>query len=270
MNYRHAYHAGNFADCFKHALLMLLIGAMQRKEKPILVIDTHAGCGRYDLSNGPAERTGEWRQGIARLREENPPGLDDYLGLIGRLGLYPGSPLIAQSLLRPGDRLIACELHPEDVQVLQAEFATDKNVAVHARDGYAALRAFLPPPEKRALVLIDPPYEQPEEFNLVAGALDIASKKFKSGVYAVWYPIKHRAPVRNFFELLKLGQIRDVVAVELLLREPVSPAMLNGCGLLVINPPFGFEAAAAPILRALTDVLGEAGSSAGFERLIDE
>jgi 23S rRNA (adenine2030-N6)-methyltransferase len=270
MNYRHAYHAGNFADCCKHALLLLLIRFMQRKAKPILVLDTHAGCGRYDLRAGPAERTGEWRQGIVRLQAENPAALGDYLELVAQLGLYPGSPLIAQSLLRPVDRLVACELHPEDAQLLKAEFAGVRNVAVHERDGYAAMRAFLPPPEKRGLVLIDPPFEQPDEFARVAKNLEAAWRRFDSGVYAVWYPIKHRAPVRDFVATLRLGPIRDVVAAELLLRAPVNPARLNGCGLLIVNPPYGFEEAAMPVCQALAASLGEAGGNAGIERLIDE
>jgi 23S rRNA (adenine2030-N6)-methyltransferase len=270
MNYRHAFHAGNFADCFKHALLLVLIRAMQRKEKPFLAIDTHAGCGRYDLSSDAAERTGEWRHGIGKLLEARPAALADYLACVERLGLYPGSPAILQSVLRPGDRLVACELHGQDAQALKAEFLGVRNVAVHARDGYGALRAFLPPPEKRCLVLIDPPFEQPDEFDVLITTLEAAWKKFKTGVYAVWYPIKHLAPVRNFFEGLKRTPIRDVIAAEFLLRAPVHPARLNGCGLLIVNPPYGIEAEAAPILQALKTSLGEAGFAAGIERLIDE
>ncbi len=270
MNYRHAYHAGNVADCFKHALLLVLLRAMQRKEKPFLVIDSHAGAGRYDLSSGPAERTGEWRQGIGRLLQERPEALADYLRCIETLGLYPGSPAIIQALLRPIDRLIACELHPEEAQALRAEFGGSENIAVHQRDGYAALRAFLPPPEKRAFILIDPPFEQPDEFSRIAENLQSAWRKFKTGVYAVWYPIKHLAPVRNCIEMLKGSPIRDVVTAEFLLRAPVNPARLNGCGLLVVNPPYGFETESIPILRALQAALGEAGSAVHIERLIDE
>ena len=270
MNYRHAYHAGNFADCFKHALLVQLLRDMQRKDKAFLVLDTHAGTGRYDLGSGAAEKTGEWRGGIGRLLEARPPALTDYLALVENLGLYPGSPIIAQALLRPIDRLIACELHPEDAATLKAELASAKNAAVHLRDGYAAMRAFLPPPEKRALILIDPPFEEPDEFATLTKNLAMAYDKFKSGCYAVWYPVKHRAPVRNFFETLKLTPIRDVIAAEFCLREPVNPASLNGCGLLIVNPPYGFEAQAEPILRAFKNTLGEAGCSVAIERLIDE
>ena len=164
MNYRHAFHAGNFADVVKHALLLDLLRAMQRKDKPFLVLDTHAGIGRYDLSAGPAEKTGEWRDGIAKILAARPEALADYLALVEQLGLYPGSPALAAALLRPGDRLIACELHPEDAATLKQNFRGSPGVAVHERDGYEALRAFLPPPERRGLVLIDPPFERPDEF----------------------------------------------------------------------------------------------------------
>ncbi len=270
MNYRHAFHAGNFADCFKHALLVVLLEAMQRKQKPFLVLDTHAGTGRYDLTSGASERTGEWRDGIGKLLERRPPALDTYLACIEKLGLYPGSPVIAASLIRPGDRLIACELHPEDAPILKAELAVASNASVHQRDGYAALRAFLPPPEKRALILIDPPFEHPDEFATLTKNLAAAYEKFSSGCYVIWYPIKHRAPVRNFFETLKLTPLRDVIATEFLLREPLNPARLNGCGLLIINPAYGFEAQAEPILQAFKNTLGEVGSCVGIERLMNE
>ncbi len=270
MNYRHAFHAGNFADCVKHALLLEVLAAMQRKDKPLLVLDTHAGIGRYDLTSGPAARTGEWREGIAKVLAARPAALADFCAVVEALGLYPGSPAIAASRLRDGDRLVACEFHPEDAAVLRGAFAGDRRVAVHERDGYAAMRAFLPPPEKRALVLIDPPFERPDEFEVVAKSILQAWKKFRLGVFVVWYPIKHLAPVREFFEALKLTPIRDVVSAGFWRRPPLDPTRLNGCGLLVVNPPYGFEAAAAPILEAFLDVFGEPGAGCEVERLIDE
>jgi len=270
MNYRHAYHAGNFADCMKHALFIALLRAMAAKEKPFLVLDTHAGIGAYDLTTGPAEKTGEWRAGIARILATRPPALTDYITVVEQLGLYPGSPAIAAALLRPADRLVCCELHTDDAATLKAVFRRQRQVAVHDRDGYAALPAFLPPPERRALILIDPPYERDDEFWRLTASLAAAHAKFPSGVFAAWFPIKHRAPVRDFFAGLKLTKIRDVTAASLWLREPIDPTRLNGCGLLIINPPFGFEAAALPILQALADSLGEAGAGCAYERLIDE
>jgi 23S rRNA (adenine2030-N6)-methyltransferase len=270
VNYRHAYHAGNFADCVKHALLLDILSAMQRKDKPLLVLDTHAGIGRYDLADGPAAKTGEWRDGIARVLAARPAALAGYCEMVEALGLYPGSPAIVAARLRAADRLVACELHPQDAPALRAAFAGDSRVFVHERDGYLAMRAFLPPPEKRALVLIDPPYERADEFDVVVKHLAGAWEKFRSGVFVVWYPLKHRAPVRGFFEALRLTPVRDVVAAEFWRREPVDPGRLNGCGLLVVNPPFGFEAAAAPVLEAFVEVLGEAGAGYAVTRLVDE
>ncbi|OYV37820.1 MAG: 23S rRNA (adenine(2030)-N(6))-methyltransferase RlmJ [Acidocella sp. 20-61-6] len=268
MNYRHAFHAGNFADCVKHALFIVILSAMQRKAKPLLVLDTHAGIGRYDLSGQEAQKTGEWRDGVAKVLAAHPAVLASYITMIESLGLYPGSPLIAAAMLRDTDRLICCELHKEDAPLLRRAMMGRANVAVHERDGYAALRAFLPPPEKRAFVLIDPPFERVNEFLTLQESLLAAYEKFKTGVYVVWYPIKHRAPVRDFFAGLKLSKLRDVVNVEFLLREPLDPTRLNGCGLLVVNPPFGFEADALPIVQALVEVLD--GSGCAVERLIDE
>lgn len=270
MNYRHAYHAGNFADCMKHALLLELLGAMQRKAKPFLVLDTHAGIGRYDLTAGEADKTGEWRDGIARILAARPVALTQFCGVIDALGVYPGSPLIAASILRENDRLVACELHKDDAPLLRATLAGLRNTAVHERDGYAAMRAFLPPAEKRALILIDPPYEAPDEFATITKTLSAAHQKFNSGVYAIWYPIKHRPPVRDFFEALKLTKLRDVVSLEFLLRDPTDPARMNGCGLLVVNPPFGLEAQATPVLQALLEVLAEPSGGFAITRLIDE
>lgn len=270
MNYRHIYHAGNFADVMKHALLLRLLAAMQRKDKPFLLLDTHAGLGRYDVSSEQAMKTGEWRDGIGRLLADAPQALAEYVNTVNTLGLYPGSPVFAASVLRPADRLIACELHPEDAVVLRRTMQAYPAVAVHKRDGYEALGAFLPPPEKRALVLIDPPFERPDEFSFLATKLTAAWKKFPTGVYVVWYPIKHRAPVREFVESLRLAGVRNVLAAELLKRPDTDPTRLNGAGLLLINPPYGFAAEAAPILQACVDVFGEAGASSSVEELIGE
>ena len=272
MNYRHVFHAGNFGDCVKHVLLVWLVHALQRKPAPISVLDTHAGAGSYDLSSGPAERTGEWRAGIGRLLDDPRPPLADYVGLVRRLGLYPGSPALIRVTLRPDDRLVCCELHPEEHTALRRRFAGDVAVAVHRRDAWEALGALLPPQPRRGLVLIDPPYEAAGEFDRLAKGLATGWARFGTGVFAAWYPIKHRAPVRGLFAALQRTGIRDVVAAELLLREPVDAARLNGCGMLVINPPYRFETDAMPILAALLDRLGarEPGEGAEMIRLIDE
>ncbi|MBN9561956.1 MAG: 23S rRNA (adenine(2030)-N(6))-methyltransferase RlmJ [Alphaproteobacteria bacterium] len=272
MNYRHAFHAGNAGDCLKHALLVSMLRALARKDAAFAVLDTHAGAGRYDLASGPAERTGEWRSGIARLLDDPPEALRDYVETVRSLGLYPGSPALIRALLRPQDRLACCELHPEDAGELRRLFARDRQVAVHHRDGWEALGALLPPAERRGLVLIDPPYEAPGEFDRVVAGLRAAQAKFPTGVYAAWYPIKHRAPVRAFHAALRESGLRDIVAAELLLREPLDPARLNGSGLVVVNPPWRFEAEAEPILAALLDRLGERepGEGTALARIADE
>jgi 23S rRNA (adenine2030-N6)-methyltransferase len=272
MNYRHAFHAGNFGDCLKHALLVWLLRALTRKPAPLFVLDTHAGAARYDLTAGPAERTGEWRAGIARLLDAPPPALADYVGPVQQLGLYPGSPALIRVLLRPSDRLACCELHPEEHAALRRHFARDPAVAVHRRDAWEALGALLPPAQRRGLILIDPPYEHPGEFVHLAAGLRTGTTKFATGVFVAWYPIKHRAPVRIFLTAMQDSGIRDIVTAELWLREPLDPSRLNGCGMLVINPPYRFEAEIPPILAALLSRLGtgEAGAGTALTRLASE
>jgi len=272
VNYRHAFHAGNFADCMKHALLVWLLRALARKPAPFFALDTHAGAGRYDLAAGPADRTGEWRAGIARVLEDAAAPLADYRAVIEGLGLYPGSPAIIGALLRPDDRLACCELHPEEYAALRRLFGRNPQVAVHRRDGWDALKALLPPTQRRGLVLIDPPYEQPGEFDRVVAALQTVQSRFAAAVTAAWYPIKHLAPVRTFHEAIRFAGLHDVVAAELWLREPTDPARLNGCGLLVRSPPFRFEAEAGPILDGLLARMGsrEPGEGCRVLRLTPE
>ncbi|GBD56341.1 23S rRNA (adenine(2030)-N(6))-methyltransferase RlmJ [Gluconobacter wancherniae] len=258
MNYRHAYHAGNFADCVKHALLLSLIRILSRKDAGFCVLDTHAGCGRYDLSGEEALKTGEWHDGIGRLLDqvELSPALSDYLSTVRALGLYPGSPLITRHALRPQDRLVACELHPEDVRPLRRLFRADPQVAIHHRDGYEALRALLPPKDlKRGLVLIDPPFEKRDDFERCAEAVSLIRSRFRAATIAIWYPIKHRAPVRTFHDTLINAGIRDITTYEFLLRPPLDATRLNGCGVLVVNAPWGFDEDARAILTGLRDGL---------------
>jgi 23S rRNA (adenine2030-N6)-methyltransferase len=297
VNYRHAFHAGNFADCFKHALLLWLLSALMRKPSPLFVLDTHAGAGVYNLGAGPAERTGEWRGGIGRLLDDTPEVLADYVGLVRELellwadrsatppplagggrgagyaaGLYPGSPALIRARLRPGDRLACCELHPEEYAALRRRFARDGQVGVHHRDGWEALGALLPPAERRGLVLIDPPYEAADEFDRLLRGLRTGHARFATSVFAAWYPIKHRAPSRRFLTAVAESRLRDAVAAELWLRAPLDPARLNGCGMLIVNPPFRFGEEARAILAALLDRLGtrETGEGTALTRLTDE
>ncbi|NVN42996.1 23S rRNA (adenine(2030)-N(6))-methyltransferase RlmJ [Asaia siamensis] len=277
MNYRHAYHAGNFADMMKHGLLLVILRHLLRKPAGFCVLDTHSGCGVYDLDSIEAQKTGEWRDGIGRFETipEGPEELVDYLTSIEALGApgrYPGSPSLIASLLRPQDRLICCELHPEDASTLKRNFRQQSQVAVHERDGYGALKAFLPPRDlKRGLILIDPPFEQGDEFARLADAIQTSRKLFPMGIVAAWYPIKHRAPVRQFHDSLRDAGLRDLLDCSLLLRTPTDPTRLNGCGLLVASPPYRFEEQAQTLLDALLPVLAPDGEgSVEIRRIVEE
>lgn len=283
MNYRHLYHAGNFADCMKHALLVALLRAMHRKDTPCAVLDTHAGLGLYDLSSPQAEATGEWRDGIGRLLAlpSDAGGLAplaDWLALVREImtdhhghPIYPGSPLLVAKTMRPGDALVCCELHPEDQRDLRRLFRRNPAVSVHLRDAYEAVAALLPPRDaKRGLVLMDPPFEQKSEFADLVAAVATARRRFPAGVIAVWYPIKHRAPPRGFFNALKDAGQRNLLNCELVMRPPLDPEKLNGCGLLIANPPYGFEDEAKAILATLSEYLGKGESGYLVEWVVPE
>lgn len=263
MNYRHAYHAGNPADVFKHAVLVALVRRLQDKPKPLCLIDTHAGVGLYDLAADPARRTGEAATGIGRLLADpsTPAPLRDYLALVRAAGaprFYPGSPALARLLLRPTDRLLLNELHPEDAAVLKRWADDDPRIAVHGRDGYEALKALLPPTPRRGLVLVDPPFEKTDEFARMVKGLAAAHRRWPTGHIALWYPIKHRAPVDAFHGDLAMLGIPGLLAVEWLWRAPDDPARLNGNGLILANPPWGMEERLVPLLAALVETLGQA------------
>lgn len=260
MNYRHAFHAGNFADCMKHALLVSLLGHFLRKPSPFMVLDTHAGIGRYDLTSEEAEKTQEWKEGIGLLAEEGPDSpLAPWLDLVKKAGgprYYPGSPVLTSMMLRPQDELLCCEKHPDDKRKLYGLFTRTPNVFVHERDGYEALRALLPPKTaKRGLVLIDPPFEEPGEFDRLLEAVHTIRARFPTGMIAIWYPIKHRTPIRAFYTALQDAGVPDVLAAELLMRKPVDPDRLNGAGLIVIKPPYGFAEQATAQLNRLKTLL---------------
>ena len=272
MNYRHAYHAGNFADCFKHALLVRLLDSLARKPTPFFVLDTHAGAGRYDLEAETARRTAEANSGILRLLQRPSPILERYLRLVGQLGLYPGSPVLIRAVMRCGDRLSCCELRQDDAASLRRQFRHDPGVEVHERSGWEAVNALLPPREKRGLVFIDPPFDARDEFSTLADGMRRAHVRFGQAVSAAWYPVKHLAAVRSFHADLASSGIRDIVAVDLHLREPTDPSLLNGCGVIVINPPYQFEDQARSIATAILTALGgdESGAGAFVARLANE
>jgi 23S rRNA (adenine2030-N6)-methyltransferase len=279
MNYRHLFHAGNFADVFKHVALMQLLRAFHKKETPLCYVDTHAGAGRYDLVAAEAQKSHEYRDGIARLWDVAtlPAPLAGYVEAVrrfnpdGRLRFYPGSPWIARWLLRPQDRMLLCEPQPEQCVRLKTEFARDAQVAVHERDGYEAMKALLPPTERRGLVLIDPPYEQPDEFARLIAGLDTASERWATGTYAVWYPVKDRAAIERFHTGVKAGAWRKVLVAEFMVFPEDTAFRLNGCGLLVVNPPWGFDDSMAQLLPALGGLLARGPAARGsVEWLVGE
>jgi 23S rRNA (adenine2030-N6)-methyltransferase len=272
MNYRHTYHAGNFADCFKHALLIALLDSLARKPTPYCVLDTHAGAGWYDLDAEESRRTAEADAGIRRLLRAAPPALARYLGLVTQLGVYPGSPSLIRAVLRASDRLACCELHPEEAMTLRRRFRHDPQVEVHQRSGWEALGALLPPKEKRGLSFVDPPFEAGDEFLTLLEGLRRGHDRFGHGIFAAWYPIKQMAAVRGLHAGLESSGIRDIVAVELYLRATTNPDRLNGCGLAVINPPYEFERQARLVADAVLEGLGnnEAGTGTAVIRLADE
>lgn len=279
MNYRHAYHAGNFADVFKHALLVHLIAALRKKPTPIRVIDAHAGIGLYDLTAIEATKTGEYRFGIGRLWDSPlSDRLSFYVSAVrdanrlshdGTLRYYPGSPRLIRSLLRDGDRLDLVELHPEDARQLASSFSRDSQVRIHAMDAYTALKALTPPAERRGLVLIDPPFEQGDEFGRVAHGLTQALKRWASGVYAIWYPIKTRPPVDTFFEHIRAMKTEALIC-EILIAQPDSPSRLSGCGVLILNPPWKIDETAQTLGREILTLLGHDPSGASVRWLVDE
>ena len=279
MNYRHAFHAGNFADVFKHALLTRMLVYLTRKDAALRYIDTHAGIGLYDLDGDQARRTGEWRDGIGRIDPLLMPAdvrelMQPYLDVIGLtpgqpLKTYPGSPLIAQKLLRRQDRMICCELHPQDLGLLEGAIGRDRRVKVIEIDGYTGLNAFVPPPERRGLVLIDPPFEARDEFERIARVLQQAHAKWSVGTYAVWYPIKDRSAVQ-FAEQIAASGIPRVLRLELSVADPFAEGPLAGTGLLVINPPYVLEDEARVLLPWLTaEMARDEGARWRVERLTD-
>lgn len=252
MNYRHIYHAGNFADVLKHIVLTRILEHLKKKDKAFRVIDTHAGIGRYDLSSTEAQKTGEWRDGIGRLagvklnkkeQELLKPYLDSVFGShqkMDALTTYPGSPLITRRLLREQDRLTACELHKDDIKRLAQEFEGDIQSRILHLDGWLAFKGHLPPKEKRGLVLVDPPFEEMGEFDRLLKGLYDAHPKWQSGIYALWYPIKHLGYVGSFRKILRGMEVPDIIDITLTIGRPHGNSM-DGCGMIVVNPPFTLE-----------------------------
>jgi 23S rRNA (adenine2030-N6)-methyltransferase len=273
LSYRHAFHAGNFADVVKHVVLIELLRALARKPAPWRCVDTHAGAGRYDLARPPAVEQREFEHGIARLWQHTgacPPAVADYLALLRALNppesreadhprIYPGSPLIAQALMRADDRLVCCELHPADYAELRTLLGDDPRVELHHADGYATLAALLPPRERRGLVLIDPAYERHDELDRLAAGLRAGLRRFGHGVFSAWYPITRTVPAARLLETVSASGARKVLRAELCVLADDHPRGLNGSGMLIINPPYRTDEALRNILAWLHPLLSPAG-----------
>jgi 23S rRNA (adenine2030-N6)-methyltransferase len=266
MNYRHAFHAGNFADVVKHATLVRILVHLCAKPAPFRVIDTHAGCGLYELAGPQASRGGEWRDGIARLlAAPTAPLLTPYLEVVARLDgadkltAYPGSPLLVRAFLRGADRLIACELEPSAAAALARNLKGDRRCKAIAIDGWTALNAYVPPRERRGLVLIDPPFEDARDFSRLGNALEGAHRKWPSGVYLLWYPLKERQPADVLAHRLRRFGIGKILRAEINL-PPRNPDRLSACGLIIVNPPWTLEGELRLLMPRLVAALGPGGA----------
>jgi 23S rRNA (adenine2030-N6)-methyltransferase len=270
VNYRHAFHAGSFADVFKHAVLCRVLLYLRTKDAPFRVIDTHAGAGVYDLTSPEAMRGGEWPEGIGKLLASPLPKpvaelLKPYLEVIdafndhGQLKLYPGSPAFARAWLRPQDHLIACELEPSAAAALAHNLRRDVRIKTLAIDGWTALGAYVPPKERRGLVLVDPPFEENNDFRRLADALAVAHRKWATGIYALWYPIKGRTEPDALAKRLRRLDIGKILRAELIVSSLSDPSRLNGSGLILVNPPWTLAGELSTLLPALAQRLGRDG-----------
>ncbi|MBJ7443510.1 MAG: 23S rRNA (adenine(2030)-N(6))-methyltransferase RlmJ [Sphingobium sp.] len=264
MNYRHSFHAGNSADVVKHSLLIALVRALQLKQGALTLIDTHAGCGLYDLGGDEAQRTGEAMQGVRRAFADPNPLLGDYRAAVqavnmdGEPHLYPGSPQILAQLLRPQDLLILNEKHPQDAYALRGVMRNSR-AAVHERDAYELWLAMLPPRTPRGVVVVDPPYEQPDERARITATLAAAHRKWAHGVTVIWFPLKDRATHSRWVTQLRNLGIPKLLRIEHWLYDSEQPGIYNGAGLFIVNPPYAFTQALPPLLEALRAALAPQG-----------
>ncbi len=265
LSYRHAFHAGNHADVLKHFIEVQLLRYLSQKDKPFWYIDTHAGAGCYALDSGYATQNAEYESGIERLwhRDDLPEALADYVSLVksinpdGQMKLYPGSPLIAQRLLREQDKMRLFELHPSDSELLQENFA-GSGALVQSVDGFTALKALLPPPPRRALLLIDPPYEDKQDYQRVVSALREGLRRFASGVYAVWYPQLQRSDARQLPEQLKQLPVKSWLNVALSVQGLSEDGFgMHGSGMFVLNPPWNLHTTLQQVMPYLVKHLGQ-------------
>ncbi|TWI54190.1 23S rRNA (adenine2030-N6)-methyltransferase [Pseudomonas duriflava] len=278
MNYRHAFHAGNHADVLKHFILSRVLGLLGRKETPLAYLDSHSGLGLYDLMGDQATRTGEWREGIARLWAafDVPAPLTSYLDIVrdmnpdGELRFYPGSPEVARRLTRPQDRLLFNEWHPDDGQLLKANMAQDRRTVIHQRDGWLLPKALLPTQEKRAVLLVDPPFEQADDWTRCALALKESIGRMRQSVAMIWYPIKDQRQLKRFYQELQKSGAPKLLRAELSVHPVDNPIGLNGSGMAIANPPWGLEEELRQVLPWLAKQLCQSQSGWRLDWLIEE
>lgn len=266
LSYRHSFHAGNHADVLKHICQMLIIESLQQKEKGFYYLDTHAGTGRYRLSSEQAEKTGEFIDGIGRLwqRDDMPATVQRYVNYIKKvnsgakqLHYYAGSCLLAAMMLRPQDRALFTELHPSDFPLLRNQFKANPQIKVKREDGFLQLKSTLPPQERRGLVLIDPPYELKQDYELVVSALQQGYKRFATGIYAIWYPVVFRQQIKQLIKRLEHSGIRKILQIELGVKQDNAQRGMTASGMIVVNPPWQLEQQMQQILPYLSQVLSQ-------------
>ncbi|EJL6506096.1 23S rRNA (adenine(2030)-N(6))-methyltransferase RlmJ [Vibrio cholerae] len=278
LSYRHSFHAGNHADVLKHIVQSLILNSLQQKEKPFVYHDTHSGVGRYDLTHEWSEKTGEYKQGIARVWQQDniPAELDSYLDAIRQLNqgetlrYYPGSPRVARAHLREQDRMVLTELHPSDYPLLEQEFQRDRQVSIYKEDGFARLKASLPPQERRGLVLIDPPYELAKEYRDVVRAIAQSYKRWATGIYAIWYPVVNRCDIDDMLEGLQGLEIRKILQIELGVAPDTNERGMTASGMIVINPPWTLESQMQTILPFLKQAIAPATGHYKVEWVVPE
>ncbi|HGS4550693.1 TPA: 23S rRNA (adenine(2030)-N(6))-methyltransferase RlmJ [Vibrio cholerae] len=278
LSYRHSFHAGNHADVLKHIVQSLILNSLQQKEKPFVYHDTHSGVGRYDLTHEWSEKTGEYKQGIARVWQQDniPAELDSYLDAIRQLNqgktlrYYPGSPRVARAHLREQDRMVLTELHPSDYPLLEQEFHRDRQVSIYKEDGFARLKASLPPQERRGLVLIDPPYELAKEYRDVVRAIAQSYKRWATGIYAIWYPVVNRCDIDDMLEGLQGLDIRKILQIELGVAPDTNERGMTASGMIVINPPWTLESQMQTILPFLKQAIAPATGHYKVEWVVPE
>ncbi|WKE63960.1 23S rRNA (adenine(2030)-N(6))-methyltransferase RlmJ [Gallaecimonas kandeliae] len=277
LSYRHAFHAGNYADVLKHAVITFILDYLKQKDKPFYVHDTHAGAGRYLLTDDKAQKTGEYKEGIEKVlaKGDAPAALQPYLDLVkamnpGELLHYPGSPWLAKAMLRDQDRLFLTELHPADLALLQQAFGRDRQVRIEQADAYETLVAKVPPKEKRGLVIMDPPYEIKEDYQAVVAAISDAYRRFATGTYLLWYPVVERARVEAMMAAFKATGIRKQLRIEQGIRPDTDQHGMTAAGVLVINPPWTLKAAMDDALPWLDQVLAGGAGQYRCDWLVEE